>query len=242
MTEWSRTFGISNWSAWTSTFQSNEKWLSWAKNPCLLGGQDVPKLEAMQASIRRRTNKLGRVALEPVYKLPKADYPIIFCTRYGELERCFELLKGLAETGDVSPQSFSVAVHNAIPGLYSIDQKLNSNITALAAVGSAHAGLLEAIGLFSQGERVVRLVVCQETTPEVYKTFTNSQLFSYGYAIDLVAGGDLKIGFSEEITVSKDLLTDSDLNLLAFLLDLDRGDYCEEIDGVQWRLSRGCNV
>jgi hypothetical protein len=242
MTEWSGTFGISNWSAWTSRFQSNEEWISWAQKPFMLGGQDVPKLEAMQANLRRRAYKLGRLALEPVYKLPKNDYPIIFCTRYGELERCFELLKGLEETGEISPQSFSLAVHNAIPGLYSIDQKLNSNITALAAMGSAHAGLLDAIGLFSQGEPGVRLVVCQEAIPEAYKKYTNSQLFSYGYVVDFVANGDLSLDFSEQWKVSKDLLADPDLNLLWFLLNQNIGDYCEEIDGVKWHIKRDCDV
>jgi len=241
--ERSRFFGVSNWSAWTSSLQSNEEWMIWAKKPYFFNEEyEVPKLHAMQTSIRRRTHKLGRIALEPVYKLPEIDYPIVFCSRYGELERCSELIKVLIESGDVSPQSFSLAVHNAIPGLYSIDQKINSNITALAAVGSAHAGVLEAIGLFSQGEKVVRLIVCQESMPAIYKSFTNSNCYSYGYAIDLVAEGDLSLGFSEKPEVSKDLLADSDLNLLSFFLDNGRMDYCEEIDGVKWYLNRGFNV
>lgn len=235
---WSKTFGIQNWAAWSPTLRTNEDWVTWASDPFRPTGSESPKVEGMQAINRRRLKRLGSMALEVTYRLPKTDAPIIFCSRYGESDRCHELLKELAETGAVSPQSFSLAVHNAIPSLYTIDRKANSNVIAIASDADIFSAILEAQALLACGEQMVRVIVAEEPIPEPYKKYCNNIDESYAYAIDLVQSGNISIGFEAvKLDDPKRSGLSTNLNVLQFLLS-SKDHYVEAINGVSWQLRK----
>ena len=235
---WSTSFGIKKWAAWSPEVRTNEEWLEWLKNPFPLKGYETPKVEGMNPINRRRLKRLGSMALEVVYRLPETTSPIIFCSKYGESSRCFELLKELTETNTIPPQSFSLAVHNAIPSLYTIDRKLNSNVIAISSEAGVFSALIEAQGLFASGESEIRIIVAEEPIPEVYQRYCDYVDESYSYAIDLEAKGDISIGFSTiqgEAKISNGLSVN--LNALHFLIGRVK-HYTENINGVSWQLRR----
>jgi hypothetical protein len=235
---WSKPFGIKNWAAWSPLIKSNEEWLDWSKNPFPLLGSESPKVEGMQSINRRRLKHLGSMALEVTYRLPETSAPIIFCSKYGELQRCQELLMELVKSGTVSPQSFSLAVHNAIPSLHTIDRKIHSNVIAISSEAQIFSAILEAQGLFSSGEEMVRIIVAEEPALDVYKKYFDFKNESYSYAIDLERGGNLSLGFAgsndDELT-SQNLSTN--LNVLRYFLSGEK-DYAEIVSGLCWRLRR----
>jgi len=234
---WSKPFGVKNWSAWSSKILTNEDWLNWAKNPYPPTGSESPKVEGMNPTNRRRLKRLGSMALNVLYRLPETSAPIIFCSKYCESFRCFELLKDLNETGTIAPQSFSLAVHNAIPSLYTIDRKLNSNVIAISSEAEVFSALLEAQGLFASGENMVRIIVAEEPIPGQYHKYCTFVEESYAYVIDIEPVGDISFAFSNEIGEGIPSGLPVNLNVLRFLLG--SSIYCvENINGVSWQLRR----
>jgi hypothetical protein len=231
-------FGLKAWSAWSSSLRTQEEWLAWAKNPFTPNGVDKPKVEGMQPINRRRLKRLGSMALETAYSLPDVSCPIIFCSKLGESERCYELLKELAETGALSPQSFSLAVHNAIPSLYTIDKKLNSNVLAISSEAGVFSAIIEALGLFACGEQAVRIIVAEEAVPSEYRQYCDFTDESYAYAIDLVPSGGMSLSFSgndQQGPESNALSTN--LQAFRFLLSGERSCECA-IGKTSWQLKR----
>jgi hypothetical protein len=231
-------FGLKAWSAWSSSLRTQEEWLAWAKNPFTPNGVDKPKVEGMQPINRRRLKRLGSMALETAYNLPDISCPIIFCSKLGESERCYELLKELAETGALSPQSFSLAVHNAIPSLYTIDRKMHSNVLAISSDAGVFSAIIEALGLFACGEQAVRIIVAEEAVPSEYRQYCDFTDESYAYAIDLVPSGGMSLSFSgnkQQGPESNALSTN--LQAFRFLLSGERSCECA-IGKTSWLLNR----
>jgi len=231
-------FGLKAWSAWSSSLRTQEEWLAWAKNPFTPNGGDKPKVEGMQPINRRRLKRLGSMALETAYNLPDISCPIIFCSKLGESERCYELLKELAETGALSPQSFSLAVHNAIPSLYTIDRKMHSNVLAISSEAGVFSAIIEALGLFACGEQAVRIIVAEEAVPSEYMQYCDFTDESYAYAIDLIPSGGMSLSFSgnkQQGPESNALSTN--LQAFRFLLSGERSCECA-IGKTSWLLNR----
>lgn len=235
---WSTPFGIKAWAAWSSSLKTSEEWLEWANHPFSLMGNEKPKVEGMQPMNRRRLKRLGSMALETAYSLPETNAPIIFCSKLGESDRCYELLKELTETGALSPQSFSLAVHNAIPSLYTIDKKMHSNVLAISSESGIFSALIEALGLFACGENMVRIIIAEEGVPNEYRQYCNFADESYAYAIDLMPEGDLSLSFSvaNGVTQDKSMLSPN-LDTFRFLLT-DEAEYESSVSGATWRLKR----
>jgi Beta-ketoacyl synthase, N-terminal domain len=238
MTNWSNSFDIKSWAAWSPLIRANEDWVAWAANPFPPVGGEFPKIEEMQPINRRRLKRLGNLALDPAYRMPESSGPLIFCNKYGELDRCYALLNELNETGAIPPQSFSLAVHNAIPSLYTIDKKINSNVIAISSDSGILSALIEAHGLFASGESTVRIIVVEEEVPAPYQRYTNFPNESYGFVVDVAPGSQFKVGFSAEKknSDSREQLS-INLNVLRFILN-GESDFSEVINRVNWQLRR----
>ena len=186
-------FALRHWAAWAPGLERREDWLAWARAPRLPAGEAAPAVIEIPAMLRRRADRLGRMALAVLYQSTCPAAPIVYCSRYGELERVAKLLGELAATGGISPQGFSVSVHNAIPGLYSIAMRERENIQSLAAAEATPlAGLLDAAGLLADGEPVVRLVFCEEPVPAVFGPFAEPGDCPYAVLLELAAGNDFR--------------------------------------------------
>lgn len=232
-------FGVKAWSAWSPSLRTQEDWLAWAKNPFAPNGEDKPKVEGMQPINRRRLKRLGSMALETAYGLPETNAPIIFCSKIGESERCYELLKELTETGAISPQSFSLAVHNAIPSLYTIDKKMNSNVLAISSEAGVFSAIIEALGLFACGEQIVRIIVAEEAVPSEYSQYCDFTGETYAYTLDLIPDGNMSLSFSSYEGLGKES-SDLSFSLDAFRFLLSDDAECQRIVGkTSWNLKRG---
>lgn len=231
-------FGVKAWSAWSPSLRTQEDWLAWAKNPFVPNGEDKPRVEGMQPINRRRLKRLGSMALETAYGLPETNAPIIFCSKIGESERCYELLKELTETGAISPQSFSLAVHNAIPSLYTIDKKMNSNVLAISSEAGVFSAIIEALGLFACGEQIVRIIVAEEAVPSEYRQYCDFTGETYAYTLDLIPDGNMSLSFSSSEGLGKES-SDLSFSLEAFRFLLSDDAECQRIVGkTSWNLKR----
>lgn len=170
------------WKDWAAT---GADWVS-AKTP-------IAPVAGMAPLQRRRADAADRLALEIAFRLsPPGGLPTVFASRHGQVVRSTGMLQAQAAGEPASPMDFSLSVHNATAGQYSIahgDQHASSSLSARdEAFGSA---LLEAAGLIAEGAREVLLVASDPQVPEVFGAQAGAE--PAGYALGLLlraAGGE----------------------------------------------------
>ena len=109
------------------------------------GDLDLAFVEPM---LRRRLSRLARGVFHCAQRLaPSGEVRVVFASRHGEADRTLGLLRDLAADMELSPALFSMSVHNAVVGLWSILKGNRAPATALAAGTETFGwGLVEAAG------------------------------------------------------------------------------------------------
>ncbi|CAM3653491.1 3-oxoacyl-ACP synthase [Pseudomonas reidholzensis] len=186
------TFDISQWRAWAPGLQVPADWQAWADTGVLpTGAEQAPDVAFLPAMQRRRLSPLARMAFAVGWPLAEGieALPLVYVSRHGETPRTFNLLSQLAERQPLSPTQFSLSVHNAVIGLWSILRGETSEMTALAAAGDGfEQGILEAAGLLHDGAAAVLVIVAEEQPPAAYAPFIDDVPFSYALALLLTPG------------------------------------------------------
>jgi hypothetical protein len=202
-------FSVLAHAAWAPGLETPDAWSAWANSSPpgdnaaqieieietgMRSGSDAaagsgePPLAAMPAMLRRRASLPGKMALNAAYSAistapDKTDIPVVFCSRHGECGRSAELLIDLAQNLPLSPTAFSLSVHNATGGLFSIARHDHANSLALAAGHSTieHAAI-EACSLLADGASAVLLVASDGPLPEAFGKFTDCNEQPFGWA------------------------------------------------------------
>ena len=199
-------FDIKGWQAWAPGVSTPEGWRTWCAQPYVLAASaetaDVSFLPALQ---RRRLSPLARMAFHvgwPLAELMPAQ-PVVFCSRHGETPRNLQLLTNLAQQEDLSPTHFSLSVHNAVAGLWSIFRNDTSEMTSIAGVedGLEHA-LVEAQLLLAAGSPSVLLIIAEDQQPSAYLPWIDDVPFAYALALQVVPGQKWQLELSSQRTDS----------------------------------------
>lgn len=148
-------------------------WAAWDGQADVLavGGMVPTDRPALPSLLRRRVSAIGRKALEAAWTILPADHEprLILASRHGEYARTFGLLTALAESGEVSPAEFSLAVHHALAGLLSIATGNRQGHSAVAAGPDSFGyGLLEATGFVAEQAAPALLLYFDEPLPSLY--------------------------------------------------------------------------
>jgi len=178
-------FSIAGQAAWAPGIDSPDAWRRWARAPFRLSEGADPAVAAMPAMLRRRAGFLGKMALEVAYRCldGRRDVPAIFCSRHGDVARAVDLLSDLADASPLSPTGFSMAVHNAGAGLFSMARKDRANHIALAAgASSSEHAVIEACGLLADGAPMVLLVNYDTCLPSIFAQFQDCQEQPFAWA------------------------------------------------------------
>ncbi len=149
-------------------------------------------LDFVPASQRRRCSVFSKVTLAVAHAAVRdvaegALFPTVFASAHGESDITAALLRELAEALPLSPMGFSLSVHNAASGLYSIATGNRGPATALAAGDRTFLmGLCDAL-LTLQQDNVERvLYVCSdERVAEVFLPADSVQPAPYALALML---------------------------------------------------------
>ncbi len=137
----------------------------------------LPKLDWVPAMQRRRLSAFTKMALycARTASQKEADLPVIFSSRHGDLDKTSTLLDSLAENDSLSPTAFSMSVHNASAGLFSIftDRKAASN-TVSAGKDSLMMAIVDAYARLGQQKHDKALVIhCDQALPESYLEYSD---------------------------------------------------------------------
>ena len=194
-------FNIAAWRAWAPGLDSVADWQAWSQQPRTLAVSDsAPDVSFLPAMQRRRLSRLARMAFSVGWPLAEgiADLPLVFVSRHGETPRTFDILSDLGAAQPLSPTQFSLSVHNAVIGLWSIQRGDTSEMTALAAEGDGlEQALLEAATLLGEGAPGVLLIVAEEAPPELYTPFIDDVPFPYAVALLLRPGAQWQLQLGE---------------------------------------------
>jgi hypothetical protein len=219
---------LQGWTAWTPAVETPAAWADWARSGAVapsVAAEEVcpPPIKEIPPLLRRRAESMGRALLHVLSRseLPYAGQPLILCSRWGELPRSLALQRELARDGQVSPQQFSMSVHNAIGGLFMMAQKADAPLTALAAAEeTALAGLQEAAIQLADGAASVWLCFSEEPLPEEYRHLDTSpqpqHTDYFALLLELTAGEAFCL--QPETGVTAEHAPASPLRLLRFLL------------------------
>jgi hypothetical protein len=128
----------------------------------------APALKSLPPVKRRRLNALGRAAFHCAQQVCGDLQPAgsIFISDHGELTRSVQLLRSVVDDQPLSPNQFSLSVHNAIAGLYSIFEERTAPTLALSA-GSEGLGaaFIEAAMMLETVGDPILLVAYDEPVP-----------------------------------------------------------------------------
>ncbi|MFC4160455.1 beta-ketoacyl synthase chain length factor [Chitinimonas lacunae] len=223
--------------------ESPSAWRDWFASPSPLPVQGTPALAEMPAMMRRRVERLGRIALQATYwSVADAEPgPLVFASRYGDIARSIELLEQLAQGQSLSPTSFSLSVHNAIGALYSIACGDTGPYTAIAAgEETVAAAFVEAQGLLADGAPAVTVICYEEPLPPLYQGFAGNEVnFPRGWAcrLRLAGQGGVSVECGTAAADAAALRLPADLAILDFLLS-DQAELRHQVGTRQWRWQR----
>jgi hypothetical protein len=250
-------FSFRRWSAWAPGMVDAGTWQDWAcEETSFTAHEETAPVKAMPPMLRRRAHPLGRAALEVLYAptLDYADQPVIFCSRHGEIDRSLAIQYELAAEGRVSPQEFSMSVHNAISGLFLIAKKSRAPVVALASENRlALSGMTEALIQLADGASSVILLFCDAPLPTLFGAFIDSEPTCFAFALEMTKGKDYRLVYGEthgetrgethgeavhenEKTFSA-LSANSLLSLLRFVLD-ETQNTLPLTEAADWKLLR----
>lgn len=195
------TFRIEQWQAWAPGLVSAADWHLWQAAPFSPSDNgEQPDVSFLPALQRRRLSRLARMAVHTAWPLAEqaGPIPLVFASRHGETPRTLGILSELAQDQPLSPTQFSLSVHNAIIGLWSIQRGDTSEMTALAAEGDGlEQALLEAATLLGEGASGVLLIVTEETPPELYRPYIDDVPFPYALALLLRPGDEWQLRLAQ---------------------------------------------
>jgi hypothetical protein len=184
-------FRIESWAAIAPGLETSADWQKWLANPVRItepmGKLAMPGVPAL---LRRRFSASGKGAMAAAMPLVEnlAEIPSIFASRHGDTALSLALLQSIANGEAMSPTSFSLAVHNAVSGLFSIARKDTSAVTAIAPMqGLVLQTLFEAVGQLQTCERLL-CVIYDIPLPEFYQARRDEPAEPFPWAVAMILG------------------------------------------------------
>ena len=239
---------LESWSAMAPGIEDIDAWRFWFSNKNDQGRDEIapPKLKQISPMLRRRFTTLGKYAATVALAEMAEDnmLPTIYASRHGDTPLTLSLLLDIGRGDDLSPTSFSLAVHNAVGGLLSIARKDVSPMTAIASTENLLlATLHEALAQLTSYEKVL-CVVYDVPLPDIYNAYADSLPFPVALAFVLSRHDAEGISLNLEPSGVPDNMVSSEqclLDFIAFLLG-DMQQISLTTKAQQWTLARSNNV
>jgi len=167
-------------------------------------------LSSIPKMLKRRLSPLARIvfcAAAPCVEDGK-NIPTVFSSTHGELAKSFKMMEMIEAGEEISPTAFSLSVHNAIAGLFSMayGNKVQTTVVAPGEEGIA-AAFIEALGLLDEGEKQVLIVLYDEPLVDFYPSQPFKLTANESCAVALILskqGSGIPIKFSCQKIIGDD--------------------------------------
>ncbi|MFN4894402.1 MAG: beta-ketoacyl synthase chain length factor [Pseudomonadota bacterium] len=177
-------------------------------------GLDV---DFIPSSLRRRCSTLTKVTLAVAHATVRGkslqSIPTVFSSAHGESEITAALLRDLAIDQQLSPMGFSLSVHNAASGLFSIATGNTAASTAIAAgERSFIMGLCEALLMSADNPEVPVLYVCSDDrVPSVFLREGDETDRPFAIAL-LISASEMSEGCAMQVVVGGQARADDEFS------------------------------
>jgi len=164
-------FVLRSWNAWAPGMSCHEDWRKWHEHQTFAQEEKAALPARVPKILQRRLSPLGRAVFHAADACIDSDksLPIVFSSAHGEVNKSLEMLKSMQKGEDVSPTAFSLSVHNAISGLFSIAYDCHQEITVIAPGQEGIApAFIEAMGLLQEHQDEVLMVFYDEPLSDFY--------------------------------------------------------------------------
>jgi len=210
---------------------------------------ELPKLDDLKPMQRRRLSPFAKLAMHcalEVTKHEKQALVSVFSSRHGDLHKTSTMLHDLALGEDISPTAFSLSVHNAVAGLFTIfTQNTQASTTVSAGKDTFLMALVEAYIRLKTGQhQQVLLVHSDQVLPSPYSQFADELQIDHAVALiltkDDLAGQRISIKKSNNISVSSvDSLTElpQAVSFYRWLNDIEKPQELTMLAN-QWKINR----
>lgn len=183
-----------------SFFLHLEDWRAWLPSETVVIREPDHRISAqpgtdLPAMLRRRLDDAGRATCEILKALdPDAELPLIYASRHGNTPQTLGMLEALGSNEPISPARFSMSVHNAVLGVYSISCAHHRPLQALGACGDEFDAILhEARGYLAAGYRAVVAVLSESPLAAAYQDRTEHPGTACAVGIRLSRGPGRKV-------------------------------------------------
>lgn len=235
-------FNLKHWCVWQSAESTIDCcWPGGAVLPYNQGNADVGFLPMMQ---RRRLSPLAKAACAVAWNCRAAagEMPGIFYSAHGESSYYFDMLEDMSAGEAVSPSRFSLCVHNAIAGQFSLYSENPLPYIALAGGSDGlFAGFLEAAGLLLDVPQVM-LVCYEQPLPAIYHPYVESSPHTWALAMVLSTLDDsaLKLRLRRQALAGIANSTHAEAGLIQAILSGQPSGECRYQRACwQWDLEQG---
>ncbi|XQW84908.1 beta-ketoacyl synthase chain length factor [Thalassotalea piscium] len=199
--------------------------------PVRFDKSQLPKIEWVPSMQRRRLSIFAKMALYCAHHAcEKIDVslPSIFSSRHGDLHKTSMLLEDIAQDEALSPTAFSLSVHNAVSGLFTILTKnQQATNTVVAGKNTMLMAIIDGFARINTDHSDKLLIVhCDQALPDIYLPYSD----------------ELQIDHAVAFVISREKLTGSsvrvDLNELKLTLEGMNTLYPQALQIEQWLASQ----
>lgn len=188
-------FVLRNWGASAPGLSSVDDWKSWFVMPQRLPDAKPVLPGSVPKMLQRRLSGLARVVFNAAGQCldDREIMPTVFSSAHGEICKSLEMLKAIQAGEALSPTAFSLSVHNAIAGLFSIAYSNSLEITVIAPGREGIApAFIEALGLLQENTPEVLMVFYDEPIADFYPIapFDLDAPFPFALALRVALTGD----------------------------------------------------
>ncbi len=239
-------FKLRAWSAWAPGLGEPEAWSDWLDGRRSMESDGRPEVDFLPPLQRRRLSRMARmsfVGLESCRDAEAPEPPLVYASRHGEVGRSFKLLESLARDEGLSPRDFSLSVHNATTGLYSIFRGNTEPSVAIAAgLDTFPTALVEAAVQAADLARECLLVWVEEDLPEFYRPYLDGPVPTMVLGMRLAvpeaeARADMRLSWTGGVPGESQPACETDVLAALMSVLLGRSPRTDwHGDRTQWRL------
>lgn len=168
------------WNAWAPGLVHKEDWASYIDEALNFDYAVEPDVSFIKPMVRRRLSYMARAVFantKPLVDTLDVAVPMVFASRYGDLNKTVELLTAISDKRPLSSTAFGLSVHNATAGLFSQLLQWKTPYSVIAAGNNTlQAGLLEAYSQSKTLKKTVLLTYYDDVLPVAYDIFSEHDL------------------------------------------------------------------
>ena len=164
-------FVLSKWNAWAPGINDMADWVKWSKGELVVQQELALVPDSVPKMLQRRLSPLAKAVFNSADKciVTGEQIPTVFSSANGEICKSLEMLNAIQTGDEVSPAAFSLSVHNAIAGLFSIVYANHQEITVIAPGQEGIVpAFIEGLGILQEGADSVLLILYDEPIADFY--------------------------------------------------------------------------